>query len=319
MQIFYADDFTLPLPDGHRFPMQKYARLRERVARVAGESLARPHAATDDELSLAHDARYVKAIADGTIGAQACRRIGFPWSPQMAERARRSVGATIGACESALACGFGVNLAGGTHHAQRDRGAGFCVFNDAVVALRVMMRDRGVRRAVIVDLDVHQGEGTAAICAGDPRIFTFSMHGRNNFPFRKASSDLDVELDDGTNDDTYLCTLHAALPVVLERAGAELAVYLAGADPFAGDRLGRLALTKDGLAARDRYVLERLRGARVPVAIAMAGGYAENVDDIVDIHFATVKIALAIEAGTRPANGAGAKREPSRGTLRAAL
>ncbi len=220
------------------------------------------------------------------------KRIGFPWSPLMIERSRRSAGATIAACRSALASGCGVNLAGGTHHAHRGYGEGFCVFNDAAVAARAMQAEALAARVLIVDLDVHQGDGTADIFAGDDSVYTFSMHGRNNFPFRKRGSDLDIELDDGTADAGYLATLAVALPRALARSRPDLAIYLAGADPFCGDRLGKLALTKAGLAARDRYVLSTLRSAGVPVAIAMAGGYADDIDDIVDIHFATVALAL---------------------------
>lgn len=300
MRIFYADHFVLPLPPGHRFPMAKYARLRERVAAVAGDLLTVPPAATDEELARAHDRTYIEAVAGGRLDGAAQRRLGFPWSPAMVERARRSAGATLAACRIALDEGCGVNLAGGTHHAGRDAGAGFCVFNDAAVAARAMQAEGRVDRVVIIDLDVHQGDGTAAILAGDDSVFTFSLHGRHNFPFRKAASDLDVEVDDGTRDGAYLATLATALPRALERARAGLAIYLAGADPYVGDRLGRLALTKDGLAARDRMVLDALAARGTPVAIAMAGGYAETIDDIVDIHAATVTLALARHGPARP-------------------
>ncbi len=292
MLIFATDHFVLPLPPGHRFPMAKYARLRERVAAVAPERMREPPAATDAELARAHDPAYVAAVAAGTLDERAMRRIGFPWSPAMVERSRRSAGATLAACRSALAHGLGVNLAGGTHHAHRDFGEGFCVFNDAVVAARAMQAEGLAKRVLVVDLDVHQGDGTAAIVGDDPSIHTLSIHGRNNFPFRKRSSRQDVELDDGTGDETYLATLRAVLPLALSASRPDLAIYLAGADPFIGDRLGRLALSKPGLASRDAHVLDSLRGAGVPVAIAMAGGYAEDIDDVVDIHFATVRAAL---------------------------
>jgi acetoin utilization deacetylase AcuC-like enzyme len=298
MLIYYTDHFVLPLPPGHRFPMAKYRRLRERVAGVAAERLREPPAATDVELARAHDPAYVDAATRGMLAPRAQRRIGFPWSPAMIERSRRSAGATIAACRSALAAGCGVNLAGGTHHAHRAHGEGFCVFNDAVVAARAMQAERRVERVLIVDLDVHQGDGTASIVADDPSIFTFSMHGRANFPFRKANSDLDVEFADNTEDAAYLRTLAVALPCALAAARPQLAIYLAGADPFKGDRLGKLALTKAGLAARDRLVLQALRERGIGVAIAMAGGYAEHIDDIVDIHFATVATALAMHAST---------------------
>lgn len=297
--IYASDHFVLPLPPGHRFPMPKYRKLRERVAAFAPERMRVPEPATDAELGRAHDPAYVRSVADGTLDERAMRRIGFPWSAAMVERSRRSAGATLGACRSALDLGIGVNLAGGTHHAHRGFGEGYCVFNDAAVAIRALQWEGALRRALVVDLDVHQGDGTAAIFAGDADVVTLSIHGRQNFPFRKAASTIDVELDDGTGDDAYLGTLANMLPRAIERARPDLAIYLAGADPYAGDRLGRLALSKAGLADRDRFVLDRLAAAGIPVAIAMAGGYAEDVDDIVDIHFATVSLALGRCPATR--------------------
>lgn len=297
MLIFASDRYVLPLPAGHRFPMTKYARLRARVAARAGDLLREPPAVTDDELALAHERRYIDDVVHGRLDVRAQRRIGFPWSPAMVERSRRSAGATLAACRAALVHGCGINLAGGTHHAHRGFGAGFCVFNDAAVAARAMQAAGHVRHVLIVDCDVHQGDGTAAIIGDDPTIHTLSLHARNNFPFRKRASRQDVELDDGTGDVTYLATLAVALDLALRRGPFDLAIYLAGADPFAGDRLGRLALTKSGLAQRDAFVLDTLRAAGIPVAIAMAGGYAADVDDIVDIHFATVTLALARFAG----------------------
>ena len=291
MLIYRTDHFALPLPPGHRFPLSKYAALRERVAELPGARLRVAPAATDEELGRAHDRGYVAAVCAGTLDAHAQRRIGFPWSPAMFERSRRSAGATLAACRSALASGLSASLAGGTHHAHRDFGEGYCVFNDAAVAARAMQAEGLAGRVLVVDLDVHQGDGTAAIFEGDASVFTFSMHGRGNFPFRKQASDLDVELVDGTGDAAYLAALAAALPRALARSAPELALYLAGADPFAGDRLGRLALSKAGLAGRDRYVLHTLRDAGVPVAVTMAGGYAEAIADVVDIHCATIAIA----------------------------
>ena len=294
MLIYYTDHFVLPLPTGHRFPMRKYAALRERVAGVAPAIMRVPPSATNTELERAHDPSYIAEVSRGTLEARAMKRIGFPWSLAMIERSRRSAGATIAACRSALATGCGVNLAGGTHHAHRGHGEGFCIFNDAAVAARAMQAEGLATRVVIVDLDVHQGDGTAEIFSDDASVFTFSLHGRNNFPFRKHGSDLDVDLDDATEDRAYLATLRVALPRAVEQSRPDLAIYLAGADPFHGDRLGKLALTKAGLAARDRFVLSTLRNAGIPVAIAMAGGYADNIDDIVDIHFATVSLALEL-------------------------
>jgi acetoin utilization deacetylase AcuC-like enzyme len=297
VRIFYADHYVLPLPPGHRFPMPKYAALRERVSAVAADRMRVPDAATDAELLRVHDAAYVRGVTSGALDAQAMRRIGFPWSGAMVERSRRSAGATIAACRSALESGCGINLAGGTHHAHASFGEGFCVFNDAAVAARAMQAEGLAARVLIFDLDVHQGDGTAAIFAGDGSVFTCSMHGRANFPFRKCASDLDVELDDGTRDAPYLAALRVVLPRALDRAQPDLVIYLAGADPYEGDRLGRMSLTKAGLAARDRYVLETLREHALPVAIAMAGGYAERIEDVVDIHFTTVSLALERWAG----------------------
>ncbi len=297
--IYTSNAFVLPLPSGHRFPMAKYARLAERVTRLAGPLMHVPDAATDAELLRVHDAGYVDAVSRGTLDERALRRIGFPWSPAMVERSRRSAGATLAACRSALDRGVGINLAGGTHHAHRAHGEGFCVFNDAAVAARAMQAEGLACRVLVVDLDVHQGDGTAAIFEGDTTVTTLSVHGRQNFPFRKRASAIDVELDDGTTDDAYLATLATVLPRAIDRARPDLAVYLAGADPFEGDRLGRLGLTKAGLADRDRMVLDRLAALGIPVAIAMAGGYAEDVDDVVDIHVATVALALE-RAGALP-------------------
>jgi acetoin utilization deacetylase AcuC-like enzyme len=294
MDIFYTDHFVLPLPPGHRFPMEKYARLRERVAAagLAGDGrLREPAAATDEELARAHDRAYVEKVQTGTLTPAEMKRIGFPWTPAMVERSRRSAGATLEACRAALARGIAVNLAGGTHHAFRDRGEGYCVFNDSAVAALAMQAEGRVRRVAVIDCDVHQGNGTAAILAGDSSVFTFSIHGANNFPFRKEESDLDIELPDGTGDDAYLAALERGVCHALSAGQPELVIFLAGADPFEDDRLGRLALTKEGLAARDRLVLTLCRDAGLPVAITMAGGYARRIDDSVDVHFRTVSIA----------------------------
>ncbi|WP_313952086.1 histone deacetylase, partial [Accumulibacter sp.] len=299
MKLFYTDIFVLPLPDGHRFPMEKYARLRE-CLRASGEfaesDFQTPAAASDEQLCRAHDADYVARVSAGELSAAEVRRIGFPWSLEMVERSRRSAGATIAACRVALDDGCAVNLAGGTHHAHAGHGEGFCVFNDAAVAARVLQAEGLVQRVAVVDCDVHQGNGTASICAGDASIFTFSMHGARNFPLRKASSDLDIELPDGTGDDAYLQQLAPALEQVFEQARPELVIYLAGADCYHDDRLGRLALSFDGLAARDEMVLAACRRGGVPVAIAMAGGYARDIDDTVAIHQRTVLAARRIFA-----------------------
>jgi acetoin utilization deacetylase AcuC-like enzyme len=295
LKVFYTDHFVLPLPPEHRFPMQKYALLRQRVAgsgQVAPEDMRVPFAATDDEITRAHQPDYLHRVQHGLLTPQEIRRIGFPWSLQMVERSRRSAGATIAACRAALKEGFAANLAGGTHHAFADSGQGFCVFNDSAIAARAMQAEGRVKHVVIIDCDVHQGNGTASILADDPTIFTFSIHGAKNFPFHKERSNLDIELADGTDDLTYLVALEQGLQAALELAQADLAIYLAGADPFVGDRLGRLALSKAGLAERDRLVFDYCQAAGLPVAITMAGGYAPQIEDIVDIHFQTIGEAV---------------------------
>jgi acetoin utilization deacetylase AcuC-like enzyme len=292
MKIFYTDHFVLPLPPEHRFPMDKYRRLRERVvvADLAGEALCVPHAATDQELFRAHDVEYVRRVVQGELTPAEVRRIGFPWSLEMVERSRRSSGATIEAARSALDSGVGINLAGGTHHAFADAGEGYCVFNDSVVAARALQAEGLVQKVVVLDLDVHQGNGTASICREDPSIFTMSVHGARNFPLRKETSDLDIALEDGATDEPFLEAVERGVRLGLERSSADLAIYLAGADPFEGDAFGRLKVSKKGLAERDKIVWEAINRAGLPVAISMAGGYARNIDDIVDIHFHTVEL-----------------------------
>ena len=294
MKLFYTDVFVLPLPAGHRFPMEKYARLRATLL-ASGEfsesDFHLPHAATDEELARAHDPAYIQAVSSGQLTEKAQKAIGFPWSPGMVERSRRSAGATIGACRAAMENGVSANLAGGTHHAFRDRGEGFCVFNDAAVAARAMQVEGKARRVLIVDCDVHQGNGTASILRGDDSIFTFSIHGARNFPFDKEESDLDIELPDGCSDVAYLLRLNEGLDTAFDLAHPDLVIYLAGADPYHDDRLGRLALSFDGLAERDRRVFARCRDDNVPVAIAMAGGYARQIDDTVRIHATTIRTA----------------------------
>jgi len=283
MQVFYATQFVLPLPPGHRFPMAKYQLLRDRVAdELPAVQLSQAEPATDGELALAHSPGYIQGISDGSVDPLILREIGFPWSPAMAERARRSVGATVAACRIALTDGVAANIAGGTHHASADRGGGFCVFNDAAVAARLMQAEQGRRgrtlQVAVIDLDVHQGNGTAKIFRGDPTVFTLSLHGQKNFPFRKEPGDLDVDLPDGCGDDEYMAALETALDELHRRSDPGLVIYLAGADPHEGDRLGRLALTWDGLEARDRHVFEWAWQRGLPLAFAMAGGYGERVE-----------------------------------------
>lgn len=296
MRVFYCDRFVLPLPPDHSFPMAKYRLTRERIVAdgsVAAGDVVEAEPVSWDALRRVHTAEYVEAVRTGTVPRDVQRRIGFPWSPEMVERARRSVGATIQAAREALASPGGVsaNLAGGTHHAFADRGEGFCVFNDVAVAARALLAGRRVSRIAVVDCDVHQGNGTAAIFRDDPSVFTFSMHGANNFPFRKETSDLDVMFDDGAGDAEYLDALERHVPGLLASHRPDLVFYLAGADPYEADRWGRLKLTFEGLRRRDAVVLDACREAGVPVAVTMAGGYAHDVEAIVRIHAATIREA----------------------------
>jgi acetoin utilization deacetylase AcuC-like enzyme len=297
MQVYYATQFVLPLPQGHRFPMAKYQLLRDRLADELPEvELMQALPATDGELALAHSPAYIQAISDGSVDPKVMREIGFPWSPAMAERARRSVGATISACRAAFRTGIAANIAGGTHHAYTDKGGGFCVFNDAAVAARLMQAEWGRSKrtplkVAIVDLDVHQGNGTASIFREDETVFTLSLHGQKNFPFRKEASHLDVNLPDGCRDDEYLHALDIALDELERRFTPGLVIYLAGADPHEGDRLGRLKLTWDGLEARDRRVFDWAWQRRVPLAFAMAGGYGTRIEDTVQAQVNTFRVA----------------------------
>jgi acetoin utilization deacetylase AcuC-like enzyme len=303
MRTFYCDRFVLPLPDGHRFPMEKYALLRERVeAAWVGRdgNLYVPDAATNRELETVHTRSYVKRVTEGTLCEAEIRRIGFPWSFALAERSRRSVGGTIAAARAALHDGVAVSLSGGTHHAFPDRGEGFCEFNDVAVATRVMQQEGCVGRVAILDLDVHQGNGTAFTFRDDPDVFTLSIHGAGNYPFRKETSNLDLELPDGTRDAPFLAAVAQALAGTLEESRFDLAFFLAGADPYEGDRLGKLAVSKEGLKARDHLVLSACRSAGVPLAIVMSGGYASPVDHSVDIHFNTVEIAAGYAGSMGP-------------------
>ncbi len=301
LQAFACDHWVVCLPPGHRFPMEKYALLREAVmgaGLIPPVCIVAPEPATDEQILRAHDGDYLEKVKTGRLTKNEVRRIGFPWSAALVERARCSVGGTISACRAALRDGVAVNLAGGTHHAFRGHGEGYCIFNDSVIAVRAMQDEGRIERAVILDGDVHQGNGTAAIAAADPTIFTFSIHGERNFPRRKERSDLDVALPDGSGDGPYLEVWEASVRHALRlgqsrgEARADLAIYLAGADPYEDDRLGRLALSKAGLAERDGRTFELCREAGVPVATVMAGGYARRVEDTVAIHLQTVRLAL---------------------------
>ena len=284
--------------------MAKYTRLRERLEQASWfdpSQILTPRRATDDELLRMHDLDYLTRVKLGRLTPDEVRYLGFPWTPLLVERSRRSVGATIEAGFAAIEEGIAVNLAGGTHHAFRDRGGGYCVFNDAAVAARAVQDAGKALRVLIVDCDVHQGDGTASLFQDDVTVFTFSIHGAKNYPPVKPPSDLDVELDDGAGDEVYLDALKGGLSRAIDQSKADLAIYLAGADPFQGDRLGRLKVSKAGLSERDATVFRSCRAAGIPVAVAMAGGYAEEVEDTVDIHLETVRQASLFASGSQSA------------------
>ena len=293
-RVWSSSRYTFPLPDGHRFPVAKYELLRRRVVEagiVTAAEVHEPARVAVEDLRRVHTADYVERFAAGRLTRDEERRLGLPWSPALVERSFRAVGGTCEAARAALGGGVAMNLAGGTHHAFPDRGEGFCVFNDVAVAARLLQHEERVRRVAIVDLDVHQGNGTHAIFAGDADVFTFSMHGGRNYPFHKVPGSLDLELEDGTGDEAYLGLLAEALPRVIARAAPDLVLYLAGADPHEGDRLGRLALTFDGLARRDAMVLSACRDAGIPVCVTIAGGYGRDLEDTVRVHVNTARVA----------------------------
>ena len=295
MKIFYTDTFPIPLPESHSFPKDKYYLLRKRISEVQNShtvDLKIPRPATDAEILRVHNPVYIHRLQNGELSDKEIRRVGLPWSPEMVRRARYSAGGTIETCRAALEDGIAVNLAGGTHHAFSDHGQGYCWLNDSVIAARSIQAAGLAQRILIIDCDVHQGNGTAAIVKDDPSIFTFSIHGKNNFPYQKEKSDLDIALENGADDTVYLRALADGLKASLDAAGADLAIYLAGADPYKDDRFGRLDLTKKGLAERDRLVFRSCLEAGLPTAVTMAGGYGRNVQDTVDIHFQTVLAAL---------------------------
>ena len=294
LHVWSSAKYTFPLPDGHRFPIAKYTLLRERVIAdgvVARERVHDPSRVSRDDVLLVHTADYVDRFTSGMLSRDEERRLGFPWSEALVERAYRAAGGTVEAARAALDHGIAMNLAGGTHHAFPSHGEGFCVFNDVAIAIRALQRDGKIERAAIVDLDVHQGNGTHAIFAGDDRVFTFSMHGGRNYPFLKVAGRLDIELQDGIGDDDYLALLIDAVPRVIAESRPDLVVYLAGADPHEHDRLGRLSLSFGGLARRDSIVLERCREVGIPVAVTIAGGYGDPIEDTIQVHATTASIA----------------------------
>ena len=296
LTVWSSARYTFPLPAGHRFPVAKYAMLRDRVIAegiIPAERVLDPPGATDDELRLVHTADYVARFNGGALLADDERRIGFPWSPALVERSRRAVGGTLAAARHAMARGVAMNLAGGTHHAFADHGEGFCVYNDVAVAIRVLQREGVIRRAAVIDLDVHQGNGTHAIFAGDECVYTFSMHGARNYPFHRVPGTLDLEIADGTGDEAYRDALESTMPGVLAAATPDIVFYIAGADPHEGDSLGRLALSFDGLACRDAYVLTQCREVGLPVTIVIGGGYGRRIEDTVAVHATTARIAAS--------------------------
>ena len=296
MDVWTHDRWRFPLPDRHRFPLSKYGLLRERLIAdgvVTHAEIHEPEPIGWERLAAVHAPGLLERIRTGTLGARELRGLGLPWSPELVERGRRAVAGTLAAARHALVRGVAMNLGGGTHHAGRDFARGYCLFNDVAVALAALRADGEVARAVVLDCDVHQGDGTADIFAADPATVTVSLHGARNYPFTRIPSDLDVELPSGTGDAEYLAALDDALEWALAAGPFEVAFYLAGADPWEGDRLGRLALTKRGLRARDEHVLERLRAAGAPVCVVLAGGYAEDVRDTVDINAGTAAAVAA--------------------------
>ena len=296
MKAFYTDHFVLPLPAGHRFPMEKYSRLRDFVGELTGVELIEAPAASDTQILYAHDPSYLIKVIEGKLSPQEQKEIGFPWSEKMVERSRRSAGATVAAAKMALNEGIAINLAGGTHHAYRDMGSGFCVFNDSAIAARALQKEISSKlKVAIIDLDVHQGNGTASILENDPMIFTLSIHGENNFPFKKEVSDLDLGLADGCDDSTYLNALTESLNDLSDRFKTDFVIYLAGADPHEDDRLGRLKLSKEGMRLRDEAVLAYALDRKLPLAISMAGGYGKEIGSTVDLHFQTIKTALQFQ------------------------
>lgn len=293
MKAFYTDHYVLPLPPGHRFPMEKYSQLRNLVKNLDTIELVEAPAISDTQILYAHDPVYLMKIIRGDLSPQEQREIGFPWSAQMVERSRRSAGATLAAAKVALDEGLAANLAGGTHHAYRDRGSGFCVFNDSAIAARALLKEVHPKlKVAIVDLDVHQGNGTAAILQHDPSIFTLSIHGEHNFPFQKEISNLDIGLENGCSDNQYLEALDRALNTMHDQFRPDFIIYLAGADPHEEDRLGKLKITKAGMRLRDERVFQYGKDHQVPIAFSMAGGYGKEIHSTVTIHLQTIQLAL---------------------------
>ena len=296
MRVFYTPRYYAEIGAHHIFPIRKFELVRDRLlseGTLRQEELVEPDPATLENVHLVHTEDYVSRLCNGTLTAKELRRLGLPWSESLVRRSFYAVGGTICAARHALEVGFGSNLAGGTHHAFADRGEGFCVLNDVAIAIRALRRESLMRRAAVVDCDVHQGNGTATIFADDAHTFTFSIHGANNYPLFKAKSRLDVELADGASDEEYLRTLAESLPAVFEHE-PEIVFYLAGADPYVGDKLGRLAVSIDGLRQRDAYVLRECFEREIPLVTVMSGGYGEDINDTVEIHCNTIRMVKNI-------------------------
>ncbi len=292
-RLFYTDHHLIALPENHKFPLGKYRMLRELLAKEQLFTFEAAPLATADVISLAHDPGYVDQVLTGTLSPAAIRRMGFPWSEDLVRRSLASVGATLSATNDALEHRWGGTLSGGTHHAFRAEGAGFCVFNDIAVAIQSLRKQSRIRRAAVVDLDVHQGDGTAEIFRDDPDVFTLSIHCHSNFPFRKQKSCLDIDLPDKVGDDEYLEQLDHALPYVLSFT-PDIIFYQAGVDPLAADALGRLSLTYEGLKRRDRTVMETIRDHGIPLVLTAGGGYARPMELSVEAHANTYRVAAEV-------------------------
>lgn len=298
MKVYYCDRFSIPLPTGHRFPLAKYRLIRERIQEsvlIADNDFIESSPISDEAILRVHSPGYLDRLKTGKLSDFEVRELGFPWSPDLLERSRRSCGGTWAAALSAVQTDTAaMNLAGGTHHAHLDKGAGYCVLNDVAIASRTLQTEGLIKQVVVIDLDVHQGDGTAAIFAEDPSVFTFSIHGAKNYPLRKPAGDLDIGLEDGVGDLEYLQAVEEGVSEAIERSNADFAFFIAGSDPYEGDTLGRLKVTKQGLIARDRFVLETCRDAGIPVAIVMGGGYARDITDTVEIYCNTLKTAISV-------------------------
>ena len=292
MQVFYTPRYYADIGPGHVFPIRKFELVRDKLLAegiIEPSEIVEPSPAPLEHVLLVHTTDYISRLCSGNLTTKEIRRLGLPWSESLVQRSFYAVGGTLAATRASLAEGYSSNLAGGTHHSFSDRGEGFCVLNDVAIAIRAMRARKLIQRAAIVDCDVHQGNGTATIFAGDDDTFTFSIHGANNYPLFKAQSTLDVELADGISDTEYLDTLAKHLPAVFA-ADPEIVFYLAGADPYKGDKLGRLALSIDGLRERDAYVLRECYEREVPIVTVMSGGYGKDINDTIEIHCNTIRM-----------------------------